>query len=89
MDEIKQQEYYKKRILEAVTAMTSEKYLKLVFYFVKACYREEKEKRLNVPFSFLVARNESIEKLAKNFFPVCAHVIIINYNFLKLFIVCT
>ncbi len=44
MDEIKQQEYYKKRILEAVTAMTSEKYLKLVFYFVKACYREEKEK---------------------------------------------
>ena len=44
VDEIKQQEYYKKRILEAVTAMTSEKYLKLVFYFVKACYREEKEK---------------------------------------------
>lgn len=34
----------KKRILEAVTAMTSEKYLKLVFYFAKACYREEKEK---------------------------------------------
>ena len=44
VDEQKQQEYYKKRILEAVTAMTSEKYLKLVFYFVKACYREEKEK---------------------------------------------
>mgnify|MGYP000264748236 FL=1 len=44
VDEKKQQEYYKKRILEAVTAMTSEKYLKLVFYFVKACYREEKEK---------------------------------------------
>lgn len=44
MDEKKQQEYYKKRIFEAVTAMTSEKYLKLVFYFVKACYREEKEK---------------------------------------------
>ena len=85
MDEQKQQEYYKKRILEAVTAMTSEKYLKLVFYFAKACYREEKEKET---FSFLVARNESIEKLAKNFFPVCAHVIIINYNFLKLFIVC-
>lgn len=40
------------------------------------------------PFPFLVARNESIEKLAKNFFLVCAHVIIINYNFLKLFIVC-
>lgn len=36
VDEKKQQEYYKKRILEAVTAMTSEKYLKLVFYFVKA-----------------------------------------------------
>ena len=44
VDEQKQQEYYKKRILEAVTAMTSEKYLKLVFYFAKACYREEKEK---------------------------------------------
>ena len=44
VDEKKQQEYYKTRILEAVTAMTSEKYLKLVFYFVKACYREEKEK---------------------------------------------
>ena len=44
VDEKKQQEYYKKRIFEAVTAMTSEKYLKLVFYFVKACYREEKEK---------------------------------------------
>ena len=44
VNEEKQQEYYKNRILEAVTAMTSEKYLKLVFYFVKACYREEKEK---------------------------------------------
>ena len=44
MDEKKQQEYYRNRILEAVNAMTSEKYLKLVFYFVKACYREEKKK---------------------------------------------
>ena len=53
MDEQKQQEYYKKRILEAVTAMTSEKYLKLVFYFAKACYREEKEKEtLSLLFFF-------------------------------------
>lgn len=44
VDEKKQQEYYRNRILEAVNAMTSEKYLKLVFYFVKACYREEKKK---------------------------------------------
>lgn len=44
MDEKKQQEYYKNRILEAVNAMESEKYLKLVLYFAKACYREEKKK---------------------------------------------
>ena len=44
MDEKKQQEYYKTRILEAVTAMTSEKYLTLVIYFVNTYYREEKEK---------------------------------------------
>ena len=44
MDEKKQQEYYRNRILEAVNAMTSEKYLKMLFYFAKACYREEKER---------------------------------------------
>lgn len=55
MDEKKQQEYYKTRILEAVTAMTSEKYLKLVFYFVKACYREEKEVLKNSQKTFFLS----------------------------------
>ena len=45
LDEKKQQEYYRNRILEAVNAMTSEKYLKMLFYFAKACYREEKERK--------------------------------------------
>ena len=50
VDEKKQQEYYKTRILEAVTAMTSEKYLKLVFYFVKA--RRKGKGDLMSPFPF-------------------------------------
>ena len=44
LNEKDQQKYYRNRIIEAVNAMTSEKYLKMLFYFAKACYREEKER---------------------------------------------
>ena len=44
LNEKDQQKYYMNRIIEAVNAMTSEKYLKMLFYFAKACYREEKER---------------------------------------------
>lgn len=38
------QQYYKERIIEALNSMKSEKYLKMVFFFTKSCYKEEKKK---------------------------------------------
>ena len=44
MDENNKEEYYRCEILEAIEAMKSEKYLKMVLYFARACFHEEKEK---------------------------------------------
>ena len=38
------QHYYKERIIEALNSMKSEKYLKMVFFFTRSCYKEEKKK---------------------------------------------
>mgnify|MGYP004515975267 FL=1 len=44
MDENNKEEYYRCGIVEAIEAMKSEKYLKMVLYFARACFHEEKEK---------------------------------------------
>ena len=40
------QHYYKERIIEALNSMKSEKYLKMVFFFTRSCYKEEKKGRV-------------------------------------------
>ena len=44
VDENNKEEYYRCGIVEAIEAMKSEKYLEMVLYFARACFREEKEK---------------------------------------------